>query len=129
MVSEVLGMLLVGNFLLVIILIALLIVLLFRDKKQEGSDLRSKENEYFVQDIGENIDVNVNFLYSNQWPMKLEVWPSEDGILRADPVGCYVMTKRTLREEKVAGREGEYSRRLEKIASLLDKSILISLVK
>jgi len=57
--------------------------------KLEGDyyDLRSKDNKYFVQDIGEDVDVNVNFLYLNQWPMKLEVWPSEDGILRADPVG------------------------------------------
>ena len=57
MVSEVLGMLLVGNFLLVIILIALLIVLLFRDKKQEGSDLRSKEKvDRDLRKIKEQID-------------------------------------------------------------------------
>ena len=57
--------------------------------KLEGDyyDLRSKENKYFVQNIGEKVNVDVNFLYLNQWPMKLEVWPSEDGILRADPVG------------------------------------------
>jgi hypothetical protein len=55
--------------------------------KGDYYDLRSKDNKYFVQDIGEDVDVNVNFLYLNQWPMKLEVWPSEDGILRADPVG------------------------------------------
>jgi len=57
--------------------------------KLEGDyyNLRSKENKYFVQDIGEKVNVNVNFLYLNQWPMKLEVWPSENGILRADPVG------------------------------------------
>ena len=57
--------------------------------KLEGDyyDLKSKDNEYFVQDIGEEVDTNVNFLYLNNWPMKLEVWPSEDGILRADPIG------------------------------------------
>jgi hypothetical protein len=57
--------------------------------KLEGDyyDLRSKDNKYFVQNLGEKVDVNVNFLYLNQWPMKLEVWPSEDGILRADPIG------------------------------------------
>ena len=57
--------------------------------KLEGNyyDLRTKENEYFVQDIGEDVDVNVNFMYINEWPMKLEVWPSEDGILKAEPVG------------------------------------------
>jgi len=57
--------------------------------KLEGDyyDLRTSDNKYFVQNIGEDVNVNVNFLYLNQWPMKLEVWPSEDGILRADPVG------------------------------------------
>lgn len=57
--------------------------------KVEGDyyDLRDKDNKYFVQNIGEEVDVNTNFLYLNQWPMKLEVWPSEDGILRADPIG------------------------------------------
>jgi len=50
-------------------------------------NLKSKDNEYFVQDIGEEVDTNVNFLYLNNWPMKLEVWPSEDGLLRADPIG------------------------------------------
>ncbi len=49
--------------------------------------LSKEENKYFVRDLGENVDVNVNFLYSSDWPMKMEVWPSEDGILRADPVG------------------------------------------
>ena len=57
--------------------------------KLEGNyyDLKNKENDYFVQDIGEEVDTNINFLYLNDWPMKLEVWPSEDGILRADLVG------------------------------------------
>jgi len=57
--------------------------------KLEGDyyNLRDKEDTYFVQNIGDEVDTNVNFLYLNDWPMKLEVWPSEDGILRADPVG------------------------------------------
>jgi len=46
-----------------------------------------RDNEYFVQDIGEDVDVNVNFMFVREWPLRLEVWPSEDGILRADPVG------------------------------------------
>jgi hypothetical protein len=49
--------------------------------------LRNPDNKYFVQDIGESVDVNVNFMYSRDWPMKMEVWPSEDGLLRADPIG------------------------------------------
>jgi hypothetical protein len=57
--------------------------------KLEGDyyNLKNKDNEYFIQNIGEKVDVNVNFLYLSDWPMKLEVWPSEDGLLRADPVG------------------------------------------
>ncbi len=47
----------------------------------------SKGDKYFIQDIGENVDVNVNFLYLREWPMKMEVWPSEDDMLKAEPVG------------------------------------------
>jgi hypothetical protein len=49
--------------------------------------LAKEENKYFVTDIGQKTDVNVNFMYDRTWPMKLEVWPSDDGIMRADPVG------------------------------------------
>jgi len=50
-------------------------------------DYYTKADKYFVQDIGENVDTNVNVMYSGNWPTKLEVWPSEDGMLKADPVG------------------------------------------
>lgn len=49
--------------------------------------LGKEENKYFVQDIGEKVDVDVNFMYIKNWPFKLEAWPSEDGILKAEPVG------------------------------------------
>src|SRR3989338_10555856 len=49
--------------------------------------LNEKENKYFIQDIGENVDFNVNFMYSKHWPLKLEIWPSEEGLLKAEPVG------------------------------------------
>lgn len=49
--------------------------------------LAGKENKYFVQDLGEDIDVNVNFMYLRDWPMKMEVYPGEDGTLIAEPVG------------------------------------------
>ncbi len=57
--------------------------------KLKGSyyTLNQKDNKYFVKDIGENVDTNVNFLYSREWPLRVEAWPSEDEILRADPVG------------------------------------------
>ncbi|MEM0465468.1 MAG: hypothetical protein QXW97_02070 [Candidatus Pacearchaeota archaeon] len=49
--------------------------------------LENKDNKYYVQNIGEKTPFNVNFMYSRYWPMKIEVWPSEDNVLRADPVG------------------------------------------
>ncbi len=57
--------------------------------KLEGDyyGLKKDENKYFVRDIGEKVDANVNFVYLRNWPMKMEVWPSEGGLMRADPVG------------------------------------------
>lgn len=55
--------------------------------KGDYYELKRGENEYFVQDIGENVDVDVNFMYLRSWPMKMEIWPSENGILKADPIG------------------------------------------
>ncbi|MDP2924975.1 MAG: hypothetical protein Q8N99_01240 [Nanoarchaeota archaeon] len=49
--------------------------------------LKKEENKYFIQDIGEKVDSNVNFLYQKNWPMKMEIWPSESGILKAEPIG------------------------------------------
>lgn len=49
--------------------------------------LNKEEHKYFVQDIGEQVDANVNFMYSRFWPMKMEINPSEGGLIRADPVG------------------------------------------
>lgn len=49
----------------------------------------SNADKYFVQDIGEKVDVNVNFMYSKDWPMKMEVWPSEEGVLISEPVGLH----------------------------------------
>jgi hypothetical protein len=49
--------------------------------------LAKKENKYFVKDIGEDSLFNVNFMYSSDWPMRFEINPSEDGVLRADPIG------------------------------------------
>ena len=49
--------------------------------------LGKEENKYFIQDLGEKVDVDVNFMYVKNWPLKLEAWPSEEGILKAEPVG------------------------------------------
>lgn len=45
-----------------------------------------KENKYFVQDTGGNVNENVNFLYFKQWPTKIEIYPSEEPMI-AEPVG------------------------------------------
>lgn len=55
--------------------------------KGDYYNLGREENKYFVQDIGEDVSVNVNFMYVGDWPSKIEVWPSEGEILKADPVG------------------------------------------
>src|SRR3989344_2033762 len=51
-------------------------------------DLNEEENKYFITDIDKDIeDVNVNFLFSRNFPYKIEAYPNEGGILRADPIG------------------------------------------
>ena len=59
--------------------------------KIKGSyySLASQENKYFVQDIGQEIGAqgeSVNFIYSGQWPTKIEVYPDEETMI-AEPVG------------------------------------------
>ena len=49
--------------------------------------LSNSDNRYFVTDIGENIDDNVHFFYSKDFPMRFDVWPSENNILTAEPIG------------------------------------------
>jgi hypothetical protein len=53
--------------------------------KLEGEyyDLSDKERNYFVTDTGKNIDENVNFMYSPDWPTKIEIY----GDRVAKPVG------------------------------------------
>ncbi|MFH0711564.1 MAG: hypothetical protein V1889_00385 [archaeon] len=53
--------------------------------KLDGSyyDLSSEEESYFVTDIGERIDENVNFVYSLGWPTSIEIY----GDMVAKPVG------------------------------------------
>ncbi len=52
-------------------------------------NLKNKENEYFVHDIPAigKADVNINFLFSRNWPNKMEVWPTENNLLIAEPIG------------------------------------------
>jgi len=47
----------------------------------------SEENKYFEFDVGKSVSENVHFLYSQNMPAKFEVWPTENGMMRFDPVG------------------------------------------
>lgn len=53
--------------------------------KLKGSyyDLAKEENKYFVNDIGQNVDENINFIYSPDWPARMEIYG--DRVVR--PVG------------------------------------------
>ncbi len=44
-----------------------------------------KENKYFVQDTGASVSDNVNFLYSENWPARIEIY-SENPMI-AKPIG------------------------------------------
>ncbi len=46
-----------------------------------------EKNNYFIQDLGDRVDEQINFMYLRDWPTKMDVWPSEGELLRADPVG------------------------------------------
>lgn len=47
--------------------------------------LTDKENKYFV--VSSDNKDNVRFVYSSNFPTKVEIWPVENNIMRADPVG------------------------------------------
>ncbi len=47
--------------------------------------LKDKKNEYFV--VNEESDEAVNFVYSKDWPYKIEIDGAEDELLIANPIG------------------------------------------
>jgi hypothetical protein len=48
--------------------------------------LNNKDEKYFViKDFSS--DENVNFIYDKKWPFHLEVWPAENGVMLAKPIG------------------------------------------
>ncbi|MEK9184649.1 MAG: hypothetical protein AAB866_00600, partial [Patescibacteria group bacterium] len=55
--------------------------------KGDYYSLASKENKYFIQDVGEDAnDKNVNFIYSKGWPTKIEIYPDDDPMI-AETIG------------------------------------------
>lgn len=55
--------------------------------KVRGTDFEVRE-KYFVWEALEesNRDVSASFRYSTQWPLKLEIYPSDGEILKAEPL-------------------------------------------
>ena len=55
--------------------------------KTQNNDfsLSSKENKYFVEDI--NVEEEVRFMNSKNWPYAFEVNPSQGGALVSEPIG------------------------------------------
>jgi len=49
--------------------------------------LANEENKYFITDIGQSVDKQVRFFYSPLFPTKFEVDPSDEGVMKALPVG------------------------------------------
>lgn len=56
--------------------------------KIKGSDynLAKSINKYFEVDAG-SVSANAYMLYMPAWPSRVEIWPSEDGLMKADPIG------------------------------------------
>lgn len=48
-------------------------------------DLQTKRNEYFVVDV--ESDYTANFIYNENWPTRIEVWPVENNVMVAEPIG------------------------------------------
>jgi len=59
----------------------------FTKIKGDYYDLSTPENEYFIHDLGEKVDVPINFLFSRNWPTVMEVWPNDGGLLISEPIG------------------------------------------
>ncbi len=59
----------------------------FTKLKGDYYRLSKTENKYFVHDLGEDISTNINFMFLPEWPVKIEIWPNENEILKANPVG------------------------------------------
>ncbi len=54
--------------------------------KNSDYELSKKENRYFVLDV--KADENVQFLFSREFPSRIEVWPVENDLMIAEPVGA-----------------------------------------
>jgi hypothetical protein len=49
--------------------------------------LAKAENKYFVYNLGEKVNNQVNVVYDSTFPTKIEISPSDGDMMRADPVG------------------------------------------
>lgn len=49
--------------------------------------LNKEENKYFVTNLGKKVSGNINVVYDTNFPTQIEIEPSSNDLLRADPVG------------------------------------------
>jgi hypothetical protein len=47
----------------------------------------SADHKYFEVDTGTSVKENVYFLFHREMPLKFDVWPTENGLMKADPIG------------------------------------------
>jgi len=48
--------------------------------------LAEPEHKYFVQDVRTGGE-SVQFLFSHTWPLRVEIWPAQNGMMIAKPIG------------------------------------------
>ena len=60
-----------------------------QELKIKGSNfyLKKSENKYFVISLDETTNKQFSFLYMKNWPTSIEVWPSEQDLIKIDPIG------------------------------------------
>lgn len=54
--------------------------------KGSNYDLAKSENKYFEVDAGQ-VSANAYMLYMPSFPSRVEIWPTEDGLMKAYPIG------------------------------------------
>ena len=55
--------------------------------KDSNYELKSSDRDYFEIDIGDvGSDLNINFMYSKNWPFELEVMPENGGVMKANSI-------------------------------------------
>ncbi len=59
--------------------------------KGDYYSLSNPNHKYFVADIGEDVNEQINFIYDSKWPARIEIWPAKGGVMIAKPVNSQQM--------------------------------------